>query len=290
MKRVSCLCLCLVTSPVWAWYAEGHRLITHRAVDILADPLPVFFIAGKETIAHCSVDPDVFKFKTDAGLLKDDEYPEHFFDLELFDDSVLPANRTDFFFWCLRNSVYIQKIGTLPYALGEETDRLTVAFAEYRRWPDNPVIQAKCLVYAGNLAHYAQDLCQPLHTTIDYDGRANDNGASPRTGIHAKVDALLGKLDAGRLPTITSTSIVVYDDLLSAILSEIQASHQQVDSVYALEAALPDADDSSLLNSDSDVGKFAHQCLHASAQVTASFFLTAWIKSETIEIPSYHQR
>ena len=53
---------------------------------------------------------------------------------------------------------------------------LAVAFAEYRKWPDNPMIQHKCFLYAGFLAHYAQDMCQPLHLTINFDGLGNPTG------------------------------------------------------------------------------------------------------------------
>lgn len=290
MRRFVVLCLCIVTTPAWAWHAEGHMRSTQLAVDVLRDAMPPFFHAGSPTIAHCSVDPDVFKFETGHGLLRDNEYPEHFFDLELFPEAALPDNRMDFFFWCLRNGVYIQKIGTLPYALAEATERLTVGLAEYRRWPENPAIQAKCLVYAGHLAHYAQDLCQPLHTTLHYDGRASDSGSSPRSGIHTRVDALLGKLDPNHPPAVPWESIAVYDSLPSAILTEIMTSHQRVDWVYELEPSLQEADDTTTLDPKSEVGQFARACWADSARVTASFFLSAWMQSEAVTIPSWHTR
>src|SRR5437764_832460 len=46
----------------------------------------------------------------------------------------------------------------------------------------------------GILAHYAGDICMPLHTTVDYDGRVTADGRSPHSGIHAKVDSLIEKL------------------------------------------------------------------------------------------------
>ncbi len=64
----------------------------------------------------------------------------------------------------------------------EWTFRLTITLAEYRRWPDNPAIRAKCLVYAGILAHCAEDVRTPLHATIHRDGTANENGNSPVLG------------------------------------------------------------------------------------------------------------
>jgi hypothetical protein len=285
--KVNVILWLTITASASAWHGEGHIRASRLAVAALEDGVPLFFREGVETIAHCSVDPDVFKFYSGSGLLRDDEIPEHFFDLELFTESTLPEDRMDFFFWCLRNGIYIQKIGTLPYALGEATERLAVAFAEYRHWPGNPAVQAKCLVYAGHLAHYAQDLCQPLHTTIHYDGRVGADGCSPRTGLHARVDALLGKLDPNPAPILTEPSITAYDDFLSAVLLEIAASHELVDRVYELEQQL---DALPYLDPQGEVAAFARERWAASARVTANCFLTAWAHSEWVEIPDWHSR
>ena len=71
-------------------------------------------------------------------------------------------------------------------------------FLAHRKWPYEPHIRDKCLVYAVNPAHYATDLCQPPHTTIHYDGRAQEDGSSPHTGIRQRVDGLLRKPDWNR--------------------------------------------------------------------------------------------
>jgi hypothetical protein len=49
-------------------------------------------------------------------------------------------------------------------------------------------MKAKILYIAGVLAHYTEDAAQPLHTTVDFDGRLKPDGTSPRSGIHRKVD------------------------------------------------------------------------------------------------------
>ncbi len=151
------------------------------------------------------------------------------------------------------------------------------------------MIQTKCLVYAGHLAHYAQDLCQPLHTTIHYDGRADENGNSPRSGIHSRVDALLGKLDPNHPPAIPLESIAAYDPLRSAILTEILVSHARVDWVYDLEQPLQEHDDVTPLDPNSEVGQFALACWAHSARVTACCFLSAWDQSESVTIPDWHR-
>jgi len=188
---------CVLVGLLWTgqcagWYGAGHSLATRMALEVLEGRVPEFLARGADLAAHCSQDPDVFKFQADSRVLYYTEYAEHYFDLERFDaNTALPATRNDFTWWCVRHGMSASTVGTLPYAVTDWTYRLAVALAEHRRWPDDPAVQAKALVYAGLLAHYAQDLCMPLHTTIHYDGRVQTGKSSPKTGIHAALDGLL---------------------------------------------------------------------------------------------------
>ena len=107
--------------------------------------------------------------------------------------------------------------GFLPYAIVETFQELKLAFAEYRRWPDNPRIQSKILIIAGHLAHYAGDLCQPLHTTIHHDGRTKLGAGSPNTGIHFAVDGLIEATSIVALATESRPAPVGGEDLLTAV-------------------------------------------------------------------------
>src|SRR5262249_28050482 len=80
------------------------------------------------------------------------------------------------------------RVGLLPYAIMEGYEKLALAFYDYRHEPDNPAVTMKCLVYAGNLAHYTGDASMPLHTTRDYDGRPGPDGKLMYRGIHARID------------------------------------------------------------------------------------------------------
>jgi len=162
-----------------------------------------------------------------------------------------------------------------------------VAFAEYRKWPNNSYIQQKCLVYAGILSHYAQDLCQPLHVTIHYDGRANPDGSSPRTGIHAKVDALLQKVRDNEL-SVPSTAAAPFEELSSGVLTELRRSNQLVDRVYELENSLPASNEP--LQLGSAVSRFAAERLEAAAVFTARLYTTAWRDSAGVKLPEWHRR
>jgi len=277
----------LAVAPAPAWHGPGHQKATLLVGEALPKDLPAFFRDGAATIAHCSVDPDLFRFRGFPEL-RDQEAPEHFFDLELLEGADPPPTRYGFVDFCARKGISPAKIGLLPYALVEWTQRLTMAFAEHRKWPENPHIRRKCLVYAGILSHYAQDACQPLHTTIHYDGRARADGSSPRTGIHAKVDALLGKLQIDPKAAAAEVRPVSFDKLMPAVLTRIRQSNALVEEVYRLEAQLPAA--GAPLPAEGEVVEFSKGHLRACAEFTGSLFLTAWRQSAEVDIPAWHKR
>lgn len=271
----------------WAWHGEGHERIAATAATWMPSQVPAFFRDGAATIAHCSRDPDLFKKPLGGEALNAAETPDHFLDMESLKGAALPGNRYAFIKWCLKNDVDPEKAGLLPYAVIEWTQRLTVAFVEYRRWPNDRNIQSKILVYAGILSHYSGDLCQPLHTTVDYDGRADNGGKSPHSGIHTKVDALIGKLPVN-LRISPSEDVTPFDDLASAVTAELQASHALVDKTYELEASLPAGKQP--LPADGPVAEFTRQRFQAASLFTARLFFTAWQDSAGVKVPAWHDR
>ena len=285
--RAMCLVVLATWAPAWGWWPAGHGIMTHAAVKALPEGVPAFFRAGGTMIAHCSFDPDVSKNRT-TPYVRDAERPEHYIDLELLGGRRLPKGRYAFIQLCEDLDVEPEDVGLVPYAVAEWTERLAVAFAEHRTWPDNPSIQSKCLVYAGFIAHYAQDLCQPLHVTIHFDGRANPDGTSPRTGIHAKVDGLIQRLNFDPDALAAGQEILPFADLMPGILEELERSRSLIDRVYALEKALPPATGPWM--SVPDVVDFATERAREAARFTAALFLTAWERSARIELPAWLER
>jgi hypothetical protein len=276
-------------SPALAWHEEGHQAASRAAVASIAkDAMPTFFLAGAGMIAHESVEPDMFMRPIAPPELYEAEAPEHHFDIELLEGNAPPLRRYEYLAFCAARKIDPRKAGLLPFAVTEWTQRLTVALAEHRKWPDNPFIQQKCLVYAGILSHYAADLCQPLHTTIHYDGRARADGNSPRSGIHNKVDALLGKLALDANQPLADLKAAPFDNLMEAVLAEVAASHALVEKVYELEKDLPAYD--APLAADSAAGRFTAERMRACARFIASLYLTAWRDSAKIKLPEWHHR
>ena len=270
------------------WHGPAHEVATKSAIASLPKELPAFFRAGGDSISHCSRDPDLFRERQDPPALRKGEHPEHYFDIELLKGATPPASRHEFVDLCIARGVRPADVGFLTYAVAEWTQRLAIAFAEHRKWPGNKHIQAKCLVYAGLMTHYAQDLCQPLHTTIHYDGRVGPDGAKSGRGVHVKLDSLLQKLKAEPAMVAKAIKPKAFDDLTAGIMAEFKVSHALVDRVYELSGRMPKLD--APLPADPALRQFATARLRAAANLTASLYLTAWRDSAKIKLPAWHKR
>ncbi|MCC6679964.1 MAG: hypothetical protein IT445_03585 [Phycisphaeraceae bacterium] len=280
-KLILLLALIYPAVNAHAWHDEGHLYSALAAVRALPDDVPQFFRDGRKTVAHCSIDPDTWRHDN-APQIGNATSSDHYLDWEMVADLELPATRSDYVKLCLEHDIDPQNAGYLPYAIVEGEQRLALAFAEHRRWPDNPHIQIKCLVYAGILSHLTADLQMPLHTTIDFDGRTTryDDGSfsrSPRTGIHARIDALPTKLPYAQLFTEPLLISPIEGDLMQAVLGAFAASHSLVDRCYELEADLPQTPDLNL--TDPQVIAFTIERTRAAASFTAAIFLRAWTDS-----------
>jgi hypothetical protein len=282
MRRVSVLCLTAMVglcAPVSGWDMRGHYRTAEAAGLSVPPEVPAFFRWGASTIAHAAVDPDVMKHR-DARQLRHREYPEHYLDFELLGSRPLPPLRYDFVALVIGRGRAPDRVGFLPWAVTEHTQRLTLAFAELRCWPDDPAVQAAALVYAGLLAHYATDMTQPLHTTVHYDGRVPAGGESPRSGIHGRVDTLFEQ--AGFREPAGSPAVAGLGDVWPAVEAEFFASHSLVDRVYTLEPQL----DALYAGSGwgSELQAFAGERYSRAVGFLASLYLTAWRQSADIEL------
>jgi hypothetical protein len=269
--------------PVWGWWGKGHAILTKAVMQTLPEEIPIFFRAGWPFAAHGVYDPDLFKNNA-TPQLDNAEFPEHFFDLELLEGHSAPLTRYEFIKLCAEVGVEPRKVGFVPYATAEWTQRLTVAFAEHRKWPDNPMIQSKCLVYAGILAHYAQDMCQPLHLTIHFDGRVGADGQKVHKGIHEQVDALIEKLKFKAEELAWDIEPAPIEDLMGEILYRVDQGNARVEQVYELAEALKGP-----LYPD-EVWQFAQARSRDAIGFTASLYLTAWRDSEEIQLPDWLKR
>lgn len=269
-------------APAWGWWAGGHALITRAAVQSLPAELPQFFRQGGEAMAHSTTELDAERIPA-LPHLRSAGRGEHFLDLEMLGGRPLPEHRYEFIKLCAAAGQDPAQVGAVPYAVAEWTEKLALAFAQHRRWPENTLVQAQCLLTAASLAHYAEDLCQPLHTTVHFDGRALEGGKSPHSGIHEKVDALPERLKLVPEELAKGLMPAAADSLMPAILAQLRASNTLVDSVYALEGELENLE-------SVRVRAFAEERSRAAAALTAGLYLKAWAISGTIALPDWLKR
>ncbi len=275
----------LAPAPGGAWLTPGHRRLTLAAVERLGGDLPLFLRAGAATVAHLSVDPDLYRNPGTPELRRREEV-EHYLDVERLGGRPLPSRRVDLDQLRLSSGFSPAELGYLPYAVIEGTERLSICLAEHRRWPGNPHVRAKCLVFAGLLAHYGADLAQPLHTTIHHDGWALPDGRSPLTGFHRRVDALFERVDFDDEATLAGLDVRPFEDLFAGVTAELAASHARLDATYRLEPLLESAHG----HRHPEVVAFTCERYRAAALFLARLFATAWEKSASIELPDWLHR
>lgn len=248
-------------------------------------PLPA---AG--VLVSSSVQPDLLRPR-ELPLLRECEAPRHFIDLELLGGNELPQSLSGFLRLLARlgedphspvpREWDLESVGVLPYALTEQVERLAALYALLRLRPEDPVLQTVSMHTAGFLAHYAQDLCQPLHTTVHHDGRARRDYSSPRIGMHRLLDGLLRHLP----PTTIEGPPPSIESLMPAVLLELERSHRQVDLVYVLASDLEEL--SAQGEMSPDLTAFAHERYEQAVRFTAALILHAWKRSSTIEMPGW---
>jgi hypothetical protein len=278
MKRtliLAGLTVLVVAGLAPAWWVNGHARIAEAAVLGLPAEVPAFFRAGGKLLGHYAGDPDRWKNPA-AKHLRAAEAPDHFLDLENYQGNNLPADRYKAIVLLLELKQKPEQTGMLPYAILEGFDRLSCAFKDYRDDPKDPAIQAKCLVYAGNLAHFTGDLAMPLHTTIHYDGRKGPDNKILQKGIHAKIDAFPERHGLTTEMISRDLKARAIAEVWTHVLKTLTESHAQVDRCYELDQA------GAFDKPTQESRQFILSRCRVGAQLTMDLWYTAWLRSATM--------
>jgi hypothetical protein len=257
-----------------AWWSGGHRAMTLAAVKMLPPSLPGFFRDAGDELAEMALEPDVWKSQL-TPRLRAAEQPEHYVDLEYFEGQPLPRSRYDALrYYIVEKHIDPSRGGTLPYALEEGCERLQLAFQAVRREPKSEEAWHRAVCYAGWLAHYCQDACMPLHTTVNYDGKPGPGGGQVQRGIHARLDGYPEK--NGFTPDLLAEnqSAEQVADVWTRINAALRGSFEKVGECYALDAA------GGFSTRPEQARDFVLQRARLSAKLTADLWLTAWEKSD----------
>jgi hypothetical protein len=263
------------------WWVLGHATIAEAAVVNLPDEVPAFFRDGGKQLGCLAGEPDRWK-NPKAEHLRNAEAPDHFLDLENFavkDVQDLPVDRWKAIAKLQELKQAPDKTGMLPWAIMENYDRLSCAFRDYRESPDDPAVRAKCLVYAGVLAHFTGDCVMPLHTTRDYDGRKGADGQLVQKGIHARIDAFPERNGLTAEEMSRGLKPQSIDDVWTYVLRTFKESHDLVDDCYKLD------EKGAFEKPTKESRDFILARCRAGTQFTMDLWHAAWLRSAKLPKP-----
>ncbi len=166
------LCWIFYAGPLnehaFGWGNTAHRIINRDAVLHLPSSMQQL-VNQRSYLADHASDADYRKSSDTA------EYPKHYLDLETYPDfSQLPPQLglvVQQYGWST-----VKANGILPWATAWAVDSLVV---QARRGDMTKVYQT-----AADIGHYIGDAFQPLHCTINYDGKLTGND-----GIHSRYES-----------------------------------------------------------------------------------------------------
>ena len=123
--------LAFLPSDARGWGPRGHILVTRGALSA-ATSLPTWFREAERALVELSIAADRWKELEDEVPALRARASDHFFDLDVWGASALPADRWAYVRETERRRLEPSDIGFLPFALLEEYGILVSAFREAR--------------------------------------------------------------------------------------------------------------------------------------------------------------
>lgn len=286
------LALALAAPSLFAWGNKGHTMINRLAVESLPADVPAFLKAPNAVAedAYLGPEPDRWRSRAEPEL-NAEQAPDHFIDMEYADRiGTLPRQRYQYiaalYAYAAAHPDHAaemrpERVGFQPYITNEVWERLKSAMRDYRTQSaahqDTKPVEAAILFYAGWLGHYVADGAQPLHVTIQYNGRVgpNPNGYTTAHTIHSQfesafVDAAVNASDVQPLVAPVKTVNDEWDDYLAYL----RRTGTYVEKVYQVEKA------HGLEGTGTPEAKqFTAERLAGGASMLRDLIYAAWVKS-----------
>lgn len=279
-----------VIPPPLPWGVDGHVMAARAALGSLPGTVPAFFRNAVLQLEYLSPEPD--RWRTSEFREMDEAWKyDHYIDLENVPTGALDApDRFEFIKALLEAGLERpqQDVGFLPFRILEVYQRLVTGFARWRVTTDGPErgwIQDRIIFDAGILSHYVVDAAQPHHTTIHFNGWAQD-APNPREfttdrGFHSRFESAFvrahvtpGDVESGMAPTPRELG-----DVRAAIWEYIRESNATVERLYELEKEhgfVPDAP------AHPETREFVVWRLAVGAEMLRAVWWAAWRESEGV--------
>jgi len=272
------------------WGEAGHRITAQAASAALPPDMPQFFRDAAPQLAYLNPEPDRWKSRTESSrdrALDGASSPDHFLDLEMIPAAdraraLAAPDRYAFFDQLRARDVDPTKAGALPFSMLQLTQRMRVAFRQWRAAPNDAErawIEARILNDAGILGHFVADASNPAHTTIHYNGWVGENpsGYATDNRFHGRFESAFVQSRVKLVDVLPSVAArpQVFESLRPAIVAYFLRTHAEVERLYQLDKASP----FNGANTTPANKAFAVERLAAGASMLRDLWWTAWVTS-----------
>ncbi len=263
----------ITVHTAFGWGSTGHKIINKNAVKHLP-PSMKQFIDQQSFLEQHSTDPDTRRNSSDTSMFSEqyrhyldvDDYP-NFKQLERNFNSLIAT-----YGW-----KRVKENGTNPWAVVQWMDSLT---AQLKRGDWNTSYQT-----AADIGHYVADPHQPLHATINYDGKLTGNN-----GIHSRYESTMINSYQSEI-TITKDTVRYIEDIYGFVFAYIIQSNALIDSIFRADnaaKALTGGSYSSQYYASlwQQLGTMTKAQFQLATIDLASLWYTAWVNAGLLEKPT----
>jgi hypothetical protein len=241
-----------------AWWDTGHSYIAENSVQHLPARLAAFIDQNFETIDfHASTEPP------GQHYIDIDVYPE-------FHAGEMPRDLNELY--ATYGPSYVNSNGIAPWVIANYRATLTAQMSAAENSTDFEQVART----AGEMAHYIQDINQPLHTTENHNGQHTGN-----LGIHARYEGEMINRHIEELP-ISAQNAMYVADTVDWVLDSIETrTWAYVDDIMAADTLArtfnPVGSNAYYNSLWESTGEFTQSQFQFATEMVAAAWYSAWI-------------
>ena len=272
---VALAALCLVApAGAFAWGANGHKLISNKAVDTLPPELRPFFEANRNFIVQHSTDPLDALAKNPVA-----ERRNHILLLDRYGRFPFESLPRDYKAALAKfGKARLEANGVLPWQIGVYNEKLTNALRT-RNWEEVRLL-------AALVSHYVAEAHDPFSTTENFDGKL-----SGQPGVNQRFGASLVDRFSLFFPVRPNDALYIsasyHDQAFEACLTAHSWLEQILLADRRARKGLSDYTDEYYDRFYNQAGAIVIRQLTDAATDVGSYWLTAWRNAGQPALPPH---
>lgn len=247
------------TVPAAAWENKGHEMVNGLAAKGLVGRVPAFVTTPQALNEIEFLGPQLDRLKGSGTSWDSDYDPGHYIDVDdngtvagIIPLDTLPVSAKAFDEALQSAKTDQYRAGYLPYSILDGWEQLRDDFAYWRvdKGAARAIDEQLIVRDIGVWGHYIADACQPLHTTVHFNGWGdypNPNGYTESKETHAMfegwfVDHYVNEAAVAALVPKISTlappkALLPQATVMAEIQRYLLQSNRTVPQLYAIEKA-----------------------------------------------------